>query len=379
LIEPIRRRAEEDLGIDIEFITEDGKNAQQIAALYPQSFDVYDQWFHNIDLIWPTRSVEPIQLDRIARWDEINALPKKGRLSDDAPLAPGGNPAQRLFVQDDSELGAKPTERISMLPTVHNADSFACVPCGDHADGEPRVASWASLLEKKHHGRVAVQSDAAIGLMDVILAAMADGWMTFEDPGNLSVEEIDELISRLTKLQRQGHFAAFWTTEAEAGALVSAEKVDVSSMWWQGFVALRRRGFAVTMAIPHEGYRGWYGGMALSRALNDKKRDAVYDYLNWWLDGYAGAMMMRNNAHIANPDAAKDYLSNSEWDYWYAGKPALDDLQCPYGRTVVRRGERYPGGSYDQRMNRIVIWNSVMDEHNYLVRRWNEFLKNQAK
>jgi putative spermidine/putrescine transport system substrate-binding protein len=26
-------------------------------------------------------------------------------------------------------------------------------------------------------------------------------------------------------------------------------------------------------------------------------------------------------------------------------------------------------------MGRIAVWDSVMDEHNYLVRRWNEFMR----
>jgi hypothetical protein len=33
------------------------------------------------------------------------------------------------------------------------------------------------------------------------------------------------------------------------------------------------------------------------------------------------------------------------------------------------------GGSYEQRMSHIAVWNSVMDEHNYLVRRWQDFLR----
>lgn len=369
LIEPIRTRAEQDLGITLDFIIEDGTSAQRIAALYPEAFDVYDQWFHNIDLIWPARSIQPLDLTRIERWDEINDLPKRGRLNADAETAPGGNPANRLYVQDDGELGSQPTGHISMLPTVHNADSFAMAAGGENAE------SWSALLDNAHTGRVAVQSDAAIGVIDLILAARAAGWTDFRDPGNLTVGEIDTLVDMLLARRRKGHFKAFWATEAEASALFEADRVNVSSMWWQGFVALRRRGVAVTMAAPREGYRGWYGGLALSRDLDDRRRDAAYAYLNWWLSGYAGAVMARNNAHISNPETARAHMSAAEWDYWYGGKPAGEDLRCPYGRVIVRQGERYPGGSYADRLGRIAIWNSVMDEHNYLVRRWTEFLK----
>jgi len=56
------------------------------------------------------------------------------------------------------------------------------------------------------------------------------------------------------------------------------------------------------------------------------------------------------------------------------GKAAAEDLTGPDGSVVVRKGEARDGGSYEQRMSRIAVWNSVMDQHNYLVRRWNEFL-----
>ena len=82
--------ARQELGLAFDFITLDGMQAQRQGALRPDSFDVYDQWFHDVDLIWPTGSVQPIDVRRIDRWDEINALPKTGRLRPDLPLARGG-------------------------------------------------------------------------------------------------------------------------------------------------------------------------------------------------------------------------------------------------------------------------------------------------
>ena len=71
----------------------------------------------------------------------------------------------------------------------------------------------------------------------------------------------------------------------------------------------------------------------------------------------------------------KRHLTAAEWDYWFLGKPAREDLMNPYGQTVVRAGESRNGGSYWDRVSHIRVWNSTMDEHNYLVRRWQEFLQ----
>lgn len=166
----LKRAAREDLGIKLKFITLNGTEAQRQGALNPGSFDVYDQWFHDIDLIWPAGSIGSIDTSRIDRWDEINDLPKTGRLRPDQPRIMGGDPSKRLFVQLDGTLGDMPSDRISMLPTVHNADSFAVV--GVVAD---KVDSWSVLLDPKWSGRVVLQADAAIGALDVALGLMAQG------------------------------------------------------------------------------------------------------------------------------------------------------------------------------------------------------------
>ena len=56
-IAAVKDAAKSDLGIKLDFITLDGAAAQQRSALQPRSFDVYDQWFHDLDLIWPTGSL----------------------------------------------------------------------------------------------------------------------------------------------------------------------------------------------------------------------------------------------------------------------------------------------------------------------------------
>jgi len=32
------------------------------------------------------------------------------------------------------------------------------------------------------------------------------------------------------------------------------------------------------------------------------------------------------------------------------------------------------GGSFEERMGAVACWNSVMDENQYMVRKWNEFI-----
>jgi len=46
--------------------------------MHPQDFDVYDQWFNSLDLVWSSRSVQPIE---VARMDAALAAQASGLAS----------------------------------------------------------------------------------------------------------------------------------------------------------------------------------------------------------------------------------------------------------------------------------------------------------
>lgn len=87
LLESIRLRAEQELGIRIEYQVHDVQTVQRIALMHPERYDLYDQWFHSMDFVWPAGAIQPIDIRRIALWDEINDLAKRGRLHADDQLS----------------------------------------------------------------------------------------------------------------------------------------------------------------------------------------------------------------------------------------------------------------------------------------------------
>ena len=375
LIEPIRAQAQADLGLDLEFTVLDGVSAQLNAVTKPGGYDVYDQWFHNMEIAWTSGAIRPVEIDRIAKWDLVNDLSKHGSLRPGDPIGQGDAPVHQLYVRPGRRLGSQPSEQIVALPCVHNVDAF-----GYNTDviarGEAYVAeSWSWLLDPRYAGRVGLLTDPAIGVIDAALAAEACGLMEFHDPGNLSIGEIDRLVTLLIAKKKEGHFAAFWSSVDEAVEQMRSGQVDLESLWSPGVIALRAAGVPVRTAAPKEGYRAWHGCLALSARIAGRELDAAYEYLNWWLSGWPGAVMARQGYYISVPEPVKPHMSSPEWDYWYLGKPARENLANPYGQTVVRAGEVRNGGSYWDRVSHIRVWNSTMDEHNYLVRRWQDFLK----
>ena len=372
LLEQIRARGEADLGIEIEFEVLDFLSCQRRAALEPQTYDIYDHCFHNLDIVWFWGSLQPIDTRRITEWDRLTGLTREGGINKYAWRGHGDAPVRKLYVQPGEFLGPEQSRHVSMLPTVHNLDSFGYDTRVFGKPGQHRE-SWAWLLDPRAKGRIALVDEPAIGIFDVALAAEAAGQVQFANIGNMTVAEVDALMAFLNDLRQQGYFRAVWRNAEEVGQLIREDQVSVQSMWSPAYSELGAMAGIVAEAAPIEGYRAWHGGMSLARHLSGVELDVGYEYLNWWLSGWPGSIMARQGYYMSVLDRVREQLAPAEWDYWYEGAAAAADLQGPRGNTVVRAGARRSGGSYWERASHIAVWNTAMDEHNYAARAWDRF------
>jgi putative spermidine/putrescine transport system substrate-binding protein len=369
LPKPILERAAKDLGFDIEFALVDSVKGLQRVVTRPETFDVYHQW-HTVDLIWTARAIQPIALSRIVRGEEIraSALARRG----DARAI--GSVFGQLFVQPTGVLSAQPSDHVSMLPLLHGVDAFGYLPQARDAFPRGAPASWGWLLDRRLHGRVAMMNDPVLGMIDAALAVEAAEGVTFGDIGNLTIEEIDLVADILLHKKKIGHFRTIWSNYQEAARAMSRGGVTLQSLFSPALALLRAEQVPVIYAVPREGYRGWHVDLCISAAAKDEQLDAAYAYLNWWMSGWAGAVVARQGYYFVLPDLVRSHLSEAEWDYWYDGKPAAEPLANPAGHPAVAVGSGREGGSHTERMSRVRVWNVFMDEHSYLVRRWREFL-----
>jgi putative spermidine/putrescine transport system substrate-binding protein len=372
--EEIRRQAMADLGINLEFEPRGEAELVQKATTQPEGFDLYEQWTDSIKTLWQAGVVQPLETSRLKYWDEINDISKKGRIIPSAPIGLGDAPYKLLNVQADGSLGTKFTGQISFLPYVHNVDSFgyntSVVPKGVPYETE----SWGWMLDPKWKGRVGVVNAPTIGIFDLALAAQARGMMRFADISNMTIAEMDQLFGILIDLKKQKFFAGFWNTVPQSADFMTSGRVVIGSMFSPGVSAANGRGIPVTYAAPKEGYRAWHGVMCMSRECQGVVRDAAYDYMNWWLSGWAGAFIARQGYYISNPQRSRPLLSDNEWGYWYDGKPTSVPLKGTDGRISVSAGDVRTGGSYVNRFSHVAVWNTVMDNYEYSLQRWYEFL-----
>lgn len=374
LQEPLRIRAQQDLGIDVVFEPGGSAEVLQKASTRPGSFDIYEQWSNSIDILWQAGAIQSIDQSRLQRWSEVNGLCKVGRLSEGAPLGAGAAPVKMLYAQPDGTLGRTATGRLSFLPYVHNVDSFGYNASIVGEEKAYETESWSQLLDPRWSGRVGIVNEPTIGLFDLVLACQSKGLMKFGDIGALTREELDDLFEIVVKLKRDGHFNGFWTSVPHSIDLMAEGRVVIESMFSPAASALNGAGHNVIYAAPREGYRAWHGVMCLSSAASEEATEAAYAYMNWWLDGWPGAFAARQGYYISTPERSREHLSASEWDYWYSGLPAAEALRGTDGAVCVQPGQVRRGGSYEERFSHVAVWNTVMDTYERSLDHWYSLL-----
>ena len=366
-------QASADLGFKVEM--QNAWTADIMARMLsqPESIDIADLEFWALQRIWRAGKLQAIDTSKIALWDKIIPLFREGTNFDGSPASTQGTlpfEVQYVAAAGDTEFATGPTGLATMMPTIYNADTLGLRP---DLIGRP-VDSWAELLNPEFKGKVALINVPQIGIMDAAMAIEARGDMTYGDKGNMTREEIDKTIDILTALKKDGHFRAFWTSFDESVNFMASGEVVIQSMWSPAVTAVRSRGTDCIYQGLKEGYRGWGNGLGLMGHLEGIRQDAAMEYLNWMLTGPYGAFVARQGYYSAVPETTQAALTPEEWDYWYDGKPAAVQIKDPFGGVMEQPGRARDGGSFEARVGGIRCWNATMDEGEYLVKRWNEFV-----
>ena len=365
-------KVKEDLGFTLEMTALDSDSVTQRAATQPDSFDIADIEYWICKKVWPTGNLQAMDVSRIANYDKIVGIFKDGKLGPDSEIAQGTAPHTVGFIEEPGAKGfaAEQTNWMTLIPTIYNADTLGIRP--DLIDRP--IESWAELLNPEFKGRASILDISSIGIMDMAMVCEAMGEIAYGNKGNMTREEIDKTIAIFSEAKRNGQFRAFWKSFDESVNLMASGEVVIQSMWSPAITAVKTRGIDCVYQPLKEGYRSWGGGIGLSNSLSGIELDAAYDYINWYLDGWVGGYLMRQGYYSAVPETSKNHMSENEWGYWFEGKPATDAITGPTGDVLAQAGEVRDGGSFEERMGRVACWNSVMDENQYMNRKWNEFV-----
>ncbi|MDO6387833.1 PotD/PotF family extracellular solute-binding protein [Uliginosibacterium sp. 31-12] len=368
----IADRFKADTGIEIQYIPVTTDEVTKRAVTAPNSFDLIDTEYFSLKKIIPTGNLLAIDAKRIKNADKITPLFTKGEIGGKKVGDQGTAPKKVMFLEgaDSKKFSATPTQFMTLIPTVYNADTLGIRP-----DLIKRpIDSWKELLNPEFKGKAAILNIPSIGIMDAAMVVEAMGLHKYADKGNMTRAEIDLTIKTLIEAKKAGQFRALWKDFNESVNLMASGEVVIQSMWSPAVTAVRTKGIACNFQPLKEGYRAWAAGFGVPKSVKGRKADAVYEFINWFLDGWAGAYLNRQGYYSAVLDTAKAKMEAYEWAYWMEGKPAAKDIKSPNGDVLAKAGALRDGGSYEQRLGSIACWNAVMDENEYMVRKWNEFV-----
>ena len=368
----IAEKFEADTGIRIQYVAVTTDEVTKRAVTAPSSFDLIDTEYFSLKKIVPTGNLLGIDARRIKNADKITSLFTKGEVAGKKVGDQGTAPKKVMYLPgaNATTFSASPTQFMTLIPTVYNADTLGIRP-----DLIKRpISSWAELLNPEFKGRASILNIPSIGIMDAAMVVEAKGLHKYADKGNMTRAEIDLTIKTLIEAKKAGQFRALWKDFNESVNLMASGEVVIQSMWSPAVTAVRSKGIDCTFQPLKEGYRAWAAGFGIPKTVSGKKLDAAYEFINWFLDGWAGAYLNRQGYYSAVLETAKAKMEPYEWAYWMEGKPAAKDIKSPHGDVLAKAGSVRDGGSYEQRMGGIACWNAVMDENEYMVRKWNEFV-----
>jgi putative spermidine/putrescine transport system substrate-binding protein len=368
----VANKCKEDLGFSLEMTALDSDAVTQRAATQPDSFDIADIEYWICKKVWPTGNLQAMDVSKIKNYDKIVGIFRSGKLTPESVIAQGTAPHSVGFVDgpDGTAFATSETGWMTLIPTIYNADTLGIRP---DLIGRP-IETWAELLNPEFKGKASILDISSIGIMDAAMVCEAMGEIKYGDKGNMTTDEIDKTMAIFTEAKKAGQFRAFWKSFDESVNLMSSGEVVIQSMWSPAITAVKAKGIPCLYQPLKEGYRSWGGGLGLSKNLTGLPLDAAYEYINWYLSGWTGGYLMRQGYYSAVPETSKEFMSADEWGYWFEGKPAAGDILSPTGDKLAGAGDLRDGGSFNERMGKVACWNSVMDENQYMVRKWNEFI-----
>ena len=242
-----------DTGIEIQYVAVNTDEVSKRIVTSPSSFDLVDGEYFSLPKIVPTGNLKGIDTKRIKNADKITPLFTRGVIGDKKVGDQGTAPKKVIFLEGEkSKVFAKqPTQWMSLIPTVYNADTLGIRP-----DLVKRpIESWKELLAPEFKGKASILNIPSIGIMDAAMVVEALGLYKYPDKGNMTKKEIDLTIKTLIEAKKAGQFRSLWKDFNESVNLMASGEVVIQSMWLPAVTAVRSKGIPCVYQPLKEGYR----------------------------------------------------------------------------------------------------------------------------
>ncbi|WP_425482684.1 ABC transporter substrate-binding protein [Chelativorans xinjiangense] len=332
------------------------------ASTYPDSqtrilsgaadYDCWEVIAERLPAVIATNNVEPIATTDLPNWSSIR----------DTFTKESDKWERRAQIVGQIWADEEQT-KLYMVPAVYNYDSIGYNP---DVVSDEEANSWTALFDEKWRGRSGLNVDPLIAIGQAIIAMNTLGHLDAKNPGNPTVEEIDEATSFLISKKKDGQFRALWGDFGELVNLMASGEMVVSDAWQPAVMAVKAQGRPAKYATPVEGTRGWTIGPSM--IAGTPNREAVIAYANFWLSG-PPAIAVTEQGYYSPSTNIKDVMDPDKYAFWYEGKPWVGEPE-----RGIKEGDLRDGGSLEERAANVAYWHQWPDEYDHLIQRWDEFL-----
>ena len=226
--------------------------------------------------------IEPIDTERLSRWQDNDYI--QSYFVEGKPGYP--------FISLNGKIHA--------VPTLLQGDSFVYRP-----DISGKLTSYGDLFDPQWKGRVAIEDNAITCGQKTALYLKNSGLAAINDPSDLLPGEIRSVVNFLIEKKQQGQFHTLWTSAEEALRLLASKEVAIVEGPESLVAAARAEGVNTVHAAPVEGYLLWALTAAIVRVpeRDETTRQALYDFIDFLLDGWYGARLSLLRGAMTNPEA----------------------------------------------------------------------------
>lgn len=194
----IAKKVKEDTGITIEYIPISTDDVTKRVITQPNSFDLLDTEYFSRRKLMPSGNLLGMDARRITNADKIT--PISPRVSCRTARQSGTRAPKKVFYLEgptSKKFATAPTQWITLIPTVYNADTLGLRP-----DLIKRpIESWKELLNPEFKGKAAILNIPSI-MMDAAMVVEATSTYRYPDKGNMTKAEIDMTMKVLTEAKR---------------------------------------------------------------------------------------------------------------------------------------------------------------------------------
>ena len=334
-------------------------------------YEIAEGYFNDMRVMAPAKVWQPIDTKKIKEWDKVTNLTKTGKLTPESNEGQGDAPFKLMWCDANGNNVKGPSQYVIMTPALAQCRLPRLQPEGDRP-GHRKLGRAAQQGLQGQGGAAQRAADRRDGRGDGDRSA----WSQEIRRQRQHDQGRDRLPHRLPDPAQEGR-----ALPRLLGKLRPIGQSDGQRRSGAGEHVVagrcrdpgRRR--ALRLCVPQGGHarlaRRSGRSPRRSRASNSTKPTSTST-------GGSTAGRPRSSRVTATitpfPTTRRSTSHREEWDYWYMGKPAAKDLSDPFGTIIIKKGDVRSGGSYWNRYSKIAVWNSLMDENDYLVKRWTEFL-----